>query len=159
MFEMREQIHIELLKKLREIIQPICERHFFELVDLEYRRESHGWVLRIYVDKVGGVSVEDCAYISEKISKELDIKDPIPHSYILEVSSPGLDRPLRNKRDFERHLGEKVEITLIKEMEGRRKLEGKIYRADDDSVTLEIEGTLISIPLNNIKKAMLIVEF
>lgn len=156
---MREQIYMEILKKLREIIQPICERYFFELVDLEYRREPRGWVLRVYVDKVGGVSVEDCAYISEKISKELDIKDPIPHSYILEVSSPGLDRPLRKRRDFERHLGEKVSITFIKEMDGKRKIEGRIYGADDDSVTLEVNGTLVSIPLNNIKKAMLIVEF
>lgn len=156
---MREQIHMELLRKLREIVEPICERYFFELVDIEYQREPHGWVLRIYIDKPGGVTVEDCAYISEKISKELDLRDPIPHSYILEVSSPGLDRPLKNRRDFERHIGEKVEITLLQEVEGKRKLEGKIYEVDNEKVTIEINGSLISIPLNKIKKAMLIVEF
>jgi len=95
----------------------------------------------------------------EKISKELDIKDPIPHSYILEVSSPGLDRPLKRKRDFERHMGEKVNITLLEEIEGKKKFEGKIFKVDEFSVTLKIDDSFVTIPLEKIKKAMLIVEF
>ncbi|ACI18976.1 ribosome maturation factor RimP [Dictyoglomus thermophilum] len=156
---MKNQIYMEFYKKLKEIVEPICEKYSYELVDLEYRREPHGWVLRVYIDKVGGVTVEDCAYLSEKISKELDIKDPIPHSYILEVSSPGLDRPLKRKRDFERHMGEKVNITLLEEIEGKKKFEGKIFKVDESSVTLKIDDSFVTIPLEKIKKAMLIVEF
>ncbi|TYT22530.1 ribosome maturation factor RimP [Dictyoglomus thermophilum] len=156
---MKNQIYMEFYKKLKEIVEPICEKYSYELVDLEYRREPHGWVLRVYIDKVGGVTVEDCAYLSEKISKELDIKDPIPHSYILEVSSPGLDRPLKRKRDFERHMGEKVNITLLEEIEGKKKFEGKIFKVDEFSVTLKIDDSFVTIPLEKIKKAMLIVEF
>ena len=156
---MRDQIYMELLKKLKDIVEPICEKYSYELVDLEYRREPHGWVLRVYIDKVGGVTVEDCAYISEKISKELDIKDPIPHSYILEVSSPGLDRPLKRKRDFERHIGEKVNITLLEEIEGKKKVEGKIFKVDEKNVTLKVDDSLMVIPIEKIKKALLIVEF
>ncbi|ACK42484.1 MULTISPECIES: ribosome maturation factor RimP [Dictyoglomus] len=156
---MKDQIYMELLKKLKDIVEPICEKYSYELVDLEYRREPHGWVLRVYIDKVGGVTVEDCAYISEKISKELDIKDPIPHSYILEVSSPGLDRPLKRKRDFERHIGEKVNITLLEEIEGKKKVEGKIFKVDEKNVTLKVDDSLMVIPIEKIKKALLIVEF
>lgn len=156
---MKDQIYMELLKKLKDIVEPICEKYSYELVDLEYRREPHGWVLRVYIDKIGGVTVEDCAYISEKISKELDIKDPIPHSYILEVSSPGLDRPLKRKRDFERHIGEKVNITLLEEIEGKKKVEGKILKVDEKNVTLKVNDSLMVIPIEKIKKAMLIVEF
>lgn len=156
---MKNQIYMEFYKKLKEIVEPICEKYSYELVDLEYRREPHGWVLRVYIDKVGGVTVEDCAYLSEKISKELDIKDPIPHSYILEVSSPGLDRPLKRKRDFERHMGEKVNITLLEEIEGKKKFEGKIFKVDESSITLKIDDSFVTIPLEKIKKAMLIVEF
>ncbi len=156
---MKDRIYMELLKKLKDIVEPICEKYSYELVDLEYRREPHGWVLRVYIDRVGGVTVEDCAYISEKISKELDIKDPIPHSYILEVSSPGLDRPLKRKRDFERHIGEKVNITLLEEIEGKKKVEGKIFKVDENNVTLKVNDSLIVIPIEKIKKAMLIVEF
>jgi ribosome maturation factor RimP len=156
---MKDQIHMEFIKKLRSIVEPVCERYYFELVDLEYQRESRGWVLRVFVDKVGGVTVEDCAYISEKISKELDIHDPIPHSYVLEVSSPGLDRPLKKKRDFDRHIGEKVNILLLENIEGKRKIEGKIIGTDEENVIIDVDSRLIHIPFSKIKKAMLIVEF
>ncbi|HOJ92638.1 MAG TPA: ribosome maturation factor RimP [Dictyoglomaceae bacterium] len=156
---MREQIHMEIIRKLREIIEPICENNSFEFVDLEYQRETHGWVLRVYIDKPGGITVEDCAHISERISKELDIADPIPHSYILEVSSPGLDKPLKKKRDFERHIGEKVNVYFLEPFEGKKNIEGVIYGTDEEDVLLQVGENIKTIPLSKIQKALLIVEF
>ncbi|MCX7845883.1 MAG: ribosome maturation factor RimP [Dictyoglomaceae bacterium] len=150
---------MELIKRVKEISEPILEKEGMELVDIEYQREKKGWVLRFYIHKPGGVSVEDCALISEKIGRELDFYDPIPHSYTLEVSSPGLDRPLTKINDFKRNIGEKVIVYFKENFKGERSLQGKILGIENNDVILEIKGEIINIPIEKIHYAKLIVEF
>ncbi|PMQ00930.1 MAG: ribosome maturation factor RimP [Dictyoglomus sp. NZ13-RE01] len=158
---MKDQIKMEIINKIKTIVEPILQREGIELVDIEYQREKYGWVLRIFIFKEGGVSVEDCAYVSEKVSKELDYYDPIPHSYILEVSSPGLDRPLVKINDFKRNVGEKVKVILREneEYEGKRIFEGRIVNVYNDIVIFEVKGKIVDIPLQKIHHAKIIVEF
>ncbi|MCS7202151.1 MAG: ribosome maturation factor RimP [Dictyoglomus sp.] len=150
---------MEIIKKVKEIAEPILEKEGIELVDIEYQREKKGWVLRFYIHKPGGVSVEDCALISEKIGRELDFYDPIPHSYTLEVSSPGLDRPLTKISDFKRNIGEKVIIFLKESYEGEKNIQGKILGIENNEVILERKKEVINIPIEKIHYGKLIVEF
>lgn len=100
-----------------ELLKPILEPKNYELVDVEFVKEGSNWFLKIYIDKEGGITIDDCEFVSRAIEKELDEADPIPQAYILEVSSPGLDRPLKKKRDFERNIGKLVEVKLFKPLE------------------------------------------
>jgi len=118
----------EIKDKIKEIIEIPILRKNMELVDLEWRREKGGWVLRIFIDKPGGVTVGDCAKISEMISKILDKEDLIHHSYVLEVSSPGIERPLVKKEDYERFKGEKAKIILKTPISGRKKFYRYYFR-------------------------------
>ena len=104
-------------QKTEEILQPIVEEHGFELVDVEYVKEGSNWYLRAYIDKPGGITVNDCETVSRKLSDILDEKDYIDDAYILEVSSPGLGRPLKKEKDFKRSLGEEVEIRTYRMIE------------------------------------------
>ena len=145
----------EIKEKIREIIEiPILKKNM-ELVDLEWRRERHGWVLRIFIDKPGGVTVEDCAKISGIVGEILDKEDIIHHSYVLEVSSPGIERPLVKKEDYERFRGEKAKITLKTPISGRRNFTGIIIGIKNDLVQMEVEGKVWEFSLENIKKAKL----
>ncbi|MGB9857985.1 MAG: ribosome maturation factor RimP [Dictyoglomaceae bacterium] len=152
-------MRLEIIKKVREIAEPILEKEGMELVDIEYQREKQGWVLRLYIDKPGGVSVEDCAFVNERLGRELDFYDPIPHSYILEVSSPGLDRPLTKINDFKRNIGEKINIVLKESYEGKKSFEAKILGVEREEVILEVKGKIIIFPMEKIHHAKLIVEF
>lgn len=145
----------EIKDKIREIIEIPILRKNIELVDLEWRRERGGWVLRIFIDKPGGVTVGDCAKISEMISKILDKEDLIHHSYVLEVSSPGIERPLVKKEDYERFKGEKAKIILKTPISGRKNFIGIILGIKGDLVQMEVEGKVWEFPLDNIKKANL----
>ena len=126
-----------------------------ELVDLEWRRERGGWVLRIFIDKPGGVTIADCAKISGIVGEILDKKNIIHRSYILEVSSPGIERPLVKKEDYERFKGEKAKITLKTPVSGRRNFTGIILGIKKDLVQIEVEGRIWEFSLDNIKKANL----
>ena len=101
-------------QKTEEILQPLMEANGFELVDVEYVKEGGTWYLRAYIDKPGGIAIDDCELISRALSDELDAQDFIEDSYILEVSSPGLGRPLKKDRDFERSIGQEVEVRLYR---------------------------------------------
>ena len=96
--------------KAEELIMPIVEANHFELVDVEYVKEAGNWYLRIYIDKEGGININDCELVSRAFSDILDKEDPIEDAYILEVSSPGLGRPLKKYKDFQRNFGEEVEV-------------------------------------------------
>ena len=145
----------EIKEKIREIIEiPILKKNM-ELVDLEWRRERQGWILRIFIDKPGGVTVEDCAKISGIVGEILDKEDIIHHSYVLEVSSPGIERPLVKKEDYERFRGEKAKITLKTPISGRRNFTGIIIGIKNDLVQMEVEGKVWEFSLENIKKAKL----
>jgi ribosome maturation factor RimP len=145
----------EIKDKIKEIIEIPILRKNMELVDLEWRREKGGWVLRIFIDKPGGVTVGDCAKISEIVSKILDKEDLIHHSYVLEVSSPGIERPLVKKEDYERFKGEKAKIILKTPISGRKNFTGTILGIKEDLIQMEVEGKTWEFSLDNIKKANL----
>ena len=126
-------------QKTEEILQPIMEKNGFELWDVEYVKEGSNWYLRAYIDKPGGINVEDCEKVSRELSDILDEKDFIPDSYILEVSSPGLGRPLKKEKDFKRSIGEEVEIRTYRMIDRQKEFTGILTKYDENTVAIEIE--------------------
>ena len=127
-------------QKTEELLLPIVRQHGFELVDVEYVREGGNWYLRAYIDKPGGITVDDCELVSRALVELLDEKDFIEESYILEVSSPGLGRPLRKDKDFERSIGEEVEVKTFKAISHQKEFTGILKEYDKDSITIEMEN-------------------
>ena len=125
--------------KTEEFLKPLIEEHHFELVDVEYVKEGSNWYLRAYIDKEGGISVDDCEVISRRLSDWLDKEDFIEDSYILEVSSPGLGRPLKKEKDFVRSVGKQVDIRLYRQRDNQKDFTGILTSYDKDSVTIEGE--------------------
>ena len=125
--------------RTEEFLLPLLEQHQCELVDVEYVKEAGSWYLRAYIDKEGGITVDDCETISRILSDWLDKEDFIEDSYILEVSSPGLGRPLKKDKDFERSLGAEVELRLYKAREKQKEFTGILKAYDKDTVTVELE--------------------
>ncbi|MDO5418169.1 MAG: ribosome maturation factor RimP [Lachnospiraceae bacterium] len=125
--------------KTEAFLEPLVKEHEFELVDVEYVREAGTWYLRAYIDKEGGIAVDDCEVISRKLSDWLDQEDFIEDSYILEVSSPGLGRPLKKEKDFARSIGRDVEIRLYKALNKSKEYTGVLKAYDKESVTLGME--------------------
>ena len=147
-------------QKTEEILQPIVEEHGFELVDVEYVKEGSNWYLRAYIDKPGGITVNDCETVSRKLSDILDEKDYIDDAYILEVSSPGLGRPLKKEKDFKRSLGEEVEIRTYRMIEKQKEFTGILRAYDETTVTIEMEnGTEKTIEKSNIALIRLAFDF
>lgn len=128
------------LTEIDSIIRPAINGAGYELYDLVFVKEGANWYLRIFIDKTGGVTINDCEAVSRVIEKELDEKDPIEQSYILEVSSPGIDRPLKKDADFERHKDSMVEIRLYKPRGGRKEFMGKLKGLQDGHVVI-IDGS------------------
>ena len=126
-------------QRTEELLIPILEKYEFELVDVEYVKEAGTWYLRAYVDKPGGIAINDCEVVSRELSDLLDQKDFIDDSYILEVSSPGLGRPLKKERDFARSIGAEVEIRTYRMVEGRKEFTGVLEEYDSESVTVSYE--------------------
>ena len=126
-------------QKTEEILLPIIEKNGFELVDVEYVREGGSWYLRAYIDKPGGINVDDCETVSRELSDILDEKDFIDEAYILEVSSPGLGRPLKKEKDFKRSLGEEVEIRTYRMVDKKKEFTGILKAYDKDTVTIGME--------------------
>lgn len=126
-------------QKTEELLTPIVEENGFELVDVEYVKEGGNWYLRAYIDKPGGIAVDDCELVSRAFSDILDEKDYIEDSYIFEVSSPGLGRPLKKEKDFKRSLGEEVEIRTYRAVDKQKEFVGILTDYDKDTVTIEME--------------------
>ena len=122
-----------------ELLLPIMEEYQFELVDVEYVKEGGTWYLRAYIDKPGGITVDDCETVSRKLSDLLDEKDFIDDTYILEVSSPGLGRPLKKDKDFARSIGEEVEIRTFRDIEHEKEFTGILLSYDKEKLVLELE--------------------
>lgn len=134
----------EYESRTEAFLLPVLAEHNFELWDVEYVKEAGTWYLRAYIDKEGGIAVDDCEVISRILSDWLDQTDFIEDSYILEVSSPGLGRPLKKERDFERSLGEEVEIRLYKALNKQKEFTGILKAYDKENVTIETaEGELV----------------
>ncbi len=130
-------------QKAEEMILPIVEANGFELVDVEYVKEGGSWYLRAYIDKEGGITVDDCEVVSRAFSDRLDENDFIEDAYILEVSSPGLGRPLKKEKDYQRSMGKELEIRTYRAIDRCREFYGLLTAYDEDSVTIEEEdGTL-----------------
>ena len=125
--------------KAEQMLTPLMEEHGFELVDVEYVKEAGNWYLRSYIDKPGGITVDDCEVISRLLSDWLDKEDFIEDSYIMEVSSPGLGRPLKKEKDFARSIGKDVEIRLYKAIDKQKEFTGTLMSYDADSVTITME--------------------
>ncbi|HSR13777.1 MAG TPA: ribosome maturation factor RimP [Thermodesulfobacteriota bacterium] len=145
----------KLLEDIRQVVEPIAASGGFELVDLEYRRESHGWVLRIYLDREGGITLEDCAGISGEIGTVLEVKDLIPNPYALEVSSPGLTRPLKKPEDYEKFKDQLVKIRLYQPLEGRKNFKGTLLGIEGETVRVNVDGCIYDLPFRGIAKANL----
>jgi len=129
----------EIEARTEELVMPLITKHQFELVDVEFVKEGSNRYLRLYIDKEGGITVNDCEAISRPLSDMLDVEDYIEESYILEVSSPGLGRPLKKDKDFKRHLGDEVEIRLFRPVDRKKEWEGILTAYDDHTVTIETE--------------------
>ncbi len=127
-------------EKAEKLITPIIEENQFELVDMEYVKEGSNWYLRAYIDKPGGITIEDCEQVSRAFSEVLDKEDYIENSYILEVSSPGLSRPLKKVRDFERSIGKKVEVRTYQLIDRQKEFVGILKEYNQNTITIEIEG-------------------
>ena len=121
------------------LIQPVIEENQFELVDVEYVKEAGEWYLRAYIDKPGGVTVDDCEKVSRAFEARLDDGDLIADAYILEVSSPGLDRPLKKEKDYRRAMGKEIELHTYKPVDGEKQFFGTLQEFDADSVTIRTE--------------------
>ena len=126
-------------QKTEELLEPMMEEYSFELVDVEYVKEGGNWYLRAYVDKEGGITIDDLEMVSRRLSDLLDEKDYIEDSYILEVSSPGLGRPLKKEKDFRRSLGEAVDIRTYRAIERQKEFTGILTAYEKDSVTITFE--------------------
>lgn len=126
-------------QKTEEILIPIVEEYGFELVDVEYVKEGSTWYLRTYIDKPGGISIDDCEKVSRRLSDILDEKDYIDDTYIMEVSSPGLGRPLKKEKDFRRSLGREVEVRTYRMTDKRKEFTGILKSYDAGTVTIQME--------------------
>ena len=147
-------------QKAEEMILPIVEANGFELVDVEYVKEGGNWYLRAYIDKEGGITVDDCSNVSRAFSYRLDADVFIEDAYILEVSSPGLGRPLKKEKDYRRSMGKELEIRTYRAVDRCREFYGVLTAYDDDSVTIEEEdGTLRTFAKTDIALIRLAFDF
>jgi ribosome maturation factor RimP len=155
---------------LMRLLEPPIEALEFELVDIEFAREGRGGVLRVFIDRraagergghprdglpPAGITVDDCAVVSQAVSQVLEIEDPIKGHYTLEVSSPGFDRILRKRAHFERFIGERILAEMKLPIDGRRRFIGVLKTIGDDSIVVEVDGHAHSLPLERIQKARL----
>ncbi len=148
-----------ILNKVISLAEPLVMELGLELVDVEYVKEGAHWYLRLYIDKEGGVDIDDCAEVSHRINEVLDKENPIPQAYMLEVSSPGIERPLKKREDYIKYTGKLVSIHTTEVFQEYNRFTGNLKGLADDQVILEYEGREIAIPLSLIVKAHLTFEF
>lgn len=148
-----------LVEKLTSLLGPLVAEMGLELVEIQYRREGTGWVLRLIIDKEAGVGIDDCAEVSREAGRLLEVEDLIDHPYNLEVSSPGLDRPLKKENDFIRYRGRRVKVKTKEPIGNQKVFVGAIERMYNGLVTLRTEKGLVSLPFDEIVKAKLVIDF
>ena len=148
-------------KRIEELIQPTVTEMGYELVDVEFVKEGPNWYLKIFIDKEGGVTIDDCEAVSKTLEKIFDEKDHIEQAYFLEISSPGIDRPLKKKEDFIKYNGEMVDVKLYKPYEGSKEYTGKLvgYDENDGTVTIEVDDKNIAFTKKEIAGIRLAVIF
>ena len=145
-------------KRVGAVALPVLEEMGLELVEVQYRREQSGWVLRLIIDKQEGISLEDCAAVSREISQLLDIEDFVDQAYNLEVSSPGLNRPLKSMADFESFTGRMAKIKTIEPIAGEHVFIGRIKKTEGETIILEIGRKEVTMPFSQVARARLEIE-
>jgi ribosome maturation factor RimP len=148
-----------LLKKLFELTEPVVADHGYELVDIEFRREQTGWIMRVFIDQPSGISFADCERVSRELSAVLDVADVIAQTYRLEVSSPGVDRPLRTAAHFRSQIGSIARIVLGQGIDGRRNFKGQVVAVEPDTVVVDVDGTTYKLPVGDIDSAKLVPDW
>lgn len=144
---------------VEEFATPYLTEHGFQLVDVEYVKEGSNWFLRVYVDKDGGIDIDDCGRISEFVSAKLDELDPISDAYFLEVSSPGAERPLKKAEDVSRAVGKHVFVTTYEPVDGAKEFEGQLEAFDGETMTLAVGKRKHAIPYGKVASARLAIVF
>lgn len=150
---------MQQLEKLFQMLEPSVSSMGLELVEIELAGSGRQRVLRLYIDSPDGVTVEDCADVSRQVSAVLDVEDPISGHYTLEVSSPGLDRPLVKPADFVRYAGETIKVRLYEPVDGRRKFKGELMEAGDDYIVMNSGGTEYRLAYADMERARLVPKF
>ena len=147
-------------EQLESLLEPVVSSMDYEFVGLEYISQGHHSILRIYIDSDAGVGVDDCADVSRQLSAVLDVEDPIANEYSLEISSPGLNRPLFKLSQYEQFIGEQVKFKTIRPQleNGQRKFKGIITAVENDNVIFDIENESLSVPFNDIDKANIVAK-
>ncbi|MGX6979412.1 ribosome maturation factor RimP [Vagococcus elongatus] len=154
-----------VVETVSEVVTPILDQLKFELVDIEFVKEGRNWFLRVYIDKPNGIDIEECAIVSEQLSEKMDTldPDPIPQAYFLEVSSPGVERPLKKEEDFQKALDEYIHISLYAAVEGEKQFEGFLTKLTADELTLLVKIKTMkkefTFQRSNIAKARLAIQF
>ena len=148
-----------VIKEVTALIEPILDEMEIELVDIEYLSEQGRWILRIYVDESGGITLDDCARVSREIGDLIEVKDIIDQGYVLEVSSPGLNRRLKKEKDFERAVGKNIKIRMATPLEGQQNFRGSLQSFQDGILCLSVKDDLILLPYGDVEKANLVYDF
>jgi len=149
----REQTH------LWELFEPVVNGMGYDLIEIEHFPNPKHGVLRLYIDKEGGVNVDDCSSVSHQISALIDVEDPVRGQFNLEISSPGADRPLRRLKDFQRFTGSLVKLKTVMPLEGQRNFKGRLLEASEDTVVIETDDEEISLPMSAVEKARIVPEY
>jgi len=145
-----------VISRIREFAESLLPAMGLELYDVQFRRENQGWVLRLIIDRIGGVSLDDCSRVSREVSDFLDVEDLIDHQYHLEVSSPGVERTLRSLIECRRFVGEKIRVKLSQERDGQKVFVGRLQEVGDGTLIVELEnGAVHILPWDEINKARL----
>ena len=148
----------QVVREVSLLVEPILDEMAFELVDIEFIPDRGRWILRIYLDKEGGITLDDCALVSRELGDLIDVKDVFPGKYSLEISSPGLNRPLKKEKDFLKAVGRKVKVKTIVPVKGCRNFTGHLRNFQDGVLYLDVDNNLIPLSLRDVKKAHLAYE-
>ena len=143
-------------EELAKLLEPTVTRMGYELVDLEVRLGGKGGLVRLFIDKPDGIDLDDCEKVSLAVSALLDVEDPVPGNYNLEVSSPGLDRKLTKVEHFQRFAGETVKVQMRFPIDGRRRFRGTLVTSDEDNIVVEVDGESYRLPMKTIDTARLV---
>lgn len=153
----------EIIKQAEELAQPVCEKHGVELVDVEYVKEGQSWFLRVYVDTPEGIDIDQCADVAEDVSIKLDELDFIEDEYMLEVSSPGAERPLKTKEALQQEVANYINVKTYITIEGSKEFEGYLTAFENDTLTMELmiktRKKVVQIPYDKVAKARLAIKF
>jgi ribosome maturation factor RimP len=145
----------ELVNSLWSLIEPILEPDGIELVEVEFKPEGGRWVLRLYIDSLSGVTLDDCEFVSRQVGAFLDIKDPIERPYTLEVSSPGINRVLRKEKDFKLFAGSPIRLKTSRKVAGRRNFQGILKGMENSKIVIDVDGDRMEISPEDLEKARL----